>query len=103
MVVHSFRSHLSLIDCTATTFGFHPILGCDVISKEAVVIGLIAKERKATSVAHGNCQASVDKRFPVVCIEDDVADCSLALDVGDTPIVANPITVLSLIFMERNT
>ena len=45
-----------------------------MLGEHAMGLGIGAKERKATAIAHRDLQASVDKRLPPVRIVDHVAD-----------------------------
>lgn len=66
-------------------------------------VGFFPEERQATAIAHGRGEASVNESLPVVRVEDDVPNGSLACDVGDSPIVAHSVARPALVLGERLT
>jgi len=68
--------------------------------KHAMGFGVGAEVRQATSIDHRDTQSSVHEGLPPVGIEDDVADGSLAMDVGDSPVESHAIAGASFILAE---
>ncbi len=98
MVIRSLRPVLPLVDHPPSAFGLDPVLSRDVFGEEPVLLGLVAEQGQAASIAHRRGQAGMNERLPVVRVEDDVPDRPPALDVGNPPVVADPVTSLALVF-----
>jgi hypothetical protein len=103
VVVTSLRALLPLIHCSTTAFGAHAVLGTEVLGQEAVGLGACSKKGQATSAPHRNSDASVHEGFPVVSVIDHVPNGSLAMDIGDSPVVANAIPRATLVLGKRLT
>ena len=71
-----------------------------MLAEHAMGFGVGPEDRQATSIAHRDTQSSVHERLPSVGIEDDLADGSLTMDVGDSPVKAHAIAGSSFILAE---
>ena len=58
VVVGMAGAEFPFIDGPASTFGLDPVLGCDVIGEEVVI--MFSKQRQTALVAHGYREAGVD-------------------------------------------
>ena len=86
---------LPLVDGSAAALGLDAVLGAQVLGEEPVRLGPVAEEREASLVAHGDAEAGVDERLPVVGVVDDVAHSPAAGDARDAPVVADAVAALS--------
>jgi len=103
VVVWVARAELPLVDDPSPGLGPHAILGCDVISKQPVGLAVAAEQRQAAGIAHRHGQAGVDEGFPIVRVDQHVANLALALDVRDSPVVADAVAPFAFVLGERDT
>lgn len=102
VIVELLGSDFPFVYRAPAPFGLHPVFRREVFRNEPVRFRLVAEERKAAFVAHGDGQARVDKSLPVVGVVDDVTDGPLACNVGDAPVVAHAVAAFSFVFGKRN-
>ncbi|MCX7429156.1 MAG: hypothetical protein NTW96_26460 [Planctomycetia bacterium] len=59
MVVWGAGAELPFVDDSAAALGLHAVLGRDVLGEQSVLLGLIAEQRQATALAHGDEETGV--------------------------------------------
>lgn len=85
VVVAGAGAELPFVHGAPTSLHGHRVLGRCVLGKEPVPPSLLAEERQATAIAQRDAQPGVYERLPVVGVEDNVADTTLAVRGGDYP------------------
>ena len=100
MVVAAFRTHFPLIDTPSPAFGSNSVFAGEVVSQHAMLVWLISKQRQTAAIPHRNAQTRVDKRFPVVCVIQDVANGALAMHVWNAPVISDAVARPPFVFGE---
>jgi len=88
------------VDRSAAAFGADVVLGRDLLGEHAVLVGAVAEDGEAASVAHGNGKPRVREGLPPVRVVDHVSDGSLAMDGWDTPVEPYAISRPAFVFAE---
>ncbi len=101
MVVGLFGAGFPFVDGSPAAFGADEVLGGDLLGEHAVLIGAIAEDGEAAAVAHRNGESRMRERLPPVRVVDDVADGSLAVDGGDSPVEPDAIAWPAFVLAER--
>ena len=76
-------------------------LWCDGFDIDPELVGAIAEDGETSSVAHRDCKPGVREGLPPVRVVDHVADGSLAVDRGDSPVEPDAIAWPAFVFAER--
>ena len=100
VVVGLFGAGFPFVDGSAAAFGADEVLGGDLLGEHAVLVGAIAEDGEAASVAHRDCKPGVREGLPPVRVVDDVADGSLSMDRGDSPVEPDAIAWSAFVFAE---
>jgi hypothetical protein len=66
MIVAALGPQLPLVDHSPSALGPHAVLGGQVLGKHPVPIWVVAEQRQATGIAHGNRQACLDTCTPFI-------------------------------------
>jgi len=100
VIVWVFGAGFPFVDGSASAFGFDEVFGGDLLGEHAVLLGAVSENGGAASVAHGDGEACVGEGLPPVGVVDDVADRSLAMDRGASPVEADAIAWPASVFAE---
>ena len=101
VVVGLFGAGFPFVDGSAAAFGADEVLGGDLLGEHAVLVGAIAEDGEATSIAHRDGEPRVREGLPPVGVVDDVADGSFAVDGWDSPVESDAIAWPAFVFAER--
>ena len=80
MVVRLLRSGFPFVDRSAAAFGADEVLGGDLLGEHPMLIGSIAEDGKATTIAHRDGESRMRKGLPPVGIIDDMANGPFSMD-----------------------
>ena len=100
VVVGLFGAGFRFVDGSASALGADEVLGGDLLGEHTVLVGAIAKDGEAASVAYCDGESRMREGLPPVGVVDDVADGSFAVDGWDSPVESDSVTRPAFVFAE---
>jgi hypothetical protein len=101
VIVAALGTLLPFIYRATATFGLHAILGREMLGEQAMLIGLVPKQRETTTITHRDRESRMHKRLPEVRVEYHVPHGSLAMHVGHSPVMPDAVAGTPLVLGER--
>jgi len=100
VVVGLFGALLPFVNGSPSPFGSNEVFRGQMLGQHSMRLGICSKQRETPTIAHRHSQASIHERLPPIGVEHHVADGSLSMDVGDSPVQTNAIAGASFILAE---
>ena len=103
VIIGPICSPFPLVNGAAIGKCFDSVLGNQMLRNQRMDLGITAKQRQTTGIAHHHSEPRMNKRFPIIGINQNMPHLPLPRNVRNSPVQADPVAPLRSIIHKRNT